>query len=153
MSLAKALDEHAAEGGVAGRGKRYANNCRVLIEGLRKQGFVTLLPDVLQAPIIVTVRMPADSKFVFQSFYDRLKDHGYVIYPGKLTVADSFRIGCIGRIDENQIKGVLAAIAATLAELGVATGAPARAQAARWSPQGRCGRPTGFTTLGLGDWR
>jgi 2-aminoethylphosphonate-pyruvate transaminase len=130
MSLAKALDEHAAEGGVAGRGKRYANNCRVLIEGLRKQGFVTLLPDALQAPIIVTVRMPADNKFVFQSFYDRLKDHGYVIYPGKLTVADSFRIGCIGRIDENQIKGVLAAIAATLAEMGVATGAPARAQAA-----------------------
>jgi 2-aminoethylphosphonate-pyruvate transaminase len=130
MSLAKALDEHGAEGGVAGRGKRYANNCRVLVDGLRKMGFVTLLPDAVQAPIIVTVRMPADNKFVFQSFYDRLKDQGYVIYPGKLTVADSFRIGCIGRIDESQIKGVLAAIAATLAEMGVASGAPAQSQAA-----------------------
>jgi 2-aminoethylphosphonate-pyruvate transaminase len=130
MSLAKALDEHAAEGGVAGRGKRYRENCKVLVEGLRKMGFETLLPEALQAPIIVTVRMPADAKFVFQTFYDRLKDHGYVIYPGKLTVADSFRIGCIGRIDATQMKGALAAIEATLAELGVSSGAPARAQAA-----------------------
>ncbi|MCM0020428.1 MAG: 2-aminoethylphosphonate--pyruvate transaminase [Tagaea sp.] len=130
MSLAQALDEHAAEGGVAGRGARYRENCRILVEGLRKMGFETLLPDALQAPIIVTVRMPADPKFVFQAFYDRLKDQGYVIYPGKLTVADSFRIGCIGRIDATQMKGALAAIAATLAEMGVASGAPARAQAA-----------------------
>ncbi len=130
MSLAKALDEHAAEGGVAGRGRRYAGNCRILIEGLRKMGFETLLPDAVQAPIIVTVRMPADPKFEFQAFYDRLKDNGYVIYPGKLTVADSFRIGCIGRIDADQMRGALAAIAATLAEMGVTSGAPARAQAA-----------------------
>ena len=105
MSLAKALDEHAAEGGVAGRGRRYAGNCKILIEGLRKMGFETLLPDAVQAPIIVTVRMPADPKFKFQAFYDRLKDNGYVIYPGKLTVADSFRIGCIGRIDADQMRG------------------------------------------------
>jgi 2-aminoethylphosphonate-pyruvate transaminase len=130
MALAQALDEHAAEGGVAGRGRRYAGNCKVLVEGLRKMGFETLLPDALQAPIIVTVRMPADPKFKFQAFYDRLKDNGYVIYPGKLTVADSFRIGCIGRIDESQMRGCLAAIAGTLAELGVSSGAPARAQAA-----------------------
>ena len=64
---------------------------------MRELGFRTLLPDCLQAPIIVTFHMPKDAKFVFQSFYDRLKDRGYVIYPGKLTVADSFRIGCIGR--------------------------------------------------------
>ena len=119
-----------AFGGVAGRGKRYAANCAVLVAGLRKLGFETLLPDAQQAPIIVTVRMPADPKFRFQTFYDRLKDHGYVIYPGKLTVADSFRIGCIGRIDQDQMRGCLAAIAATLAEMGVASGAPARAAAA-----------------------
>ena len=72
-----------------GRGGRYAENCRMLIEGMRALGFETLLPDHLQAPIIVTFRMPADPNFVFQTFYDRLKDRGYVIYPGKLTVADS----------------------------------------------------------------
>ena len=77
-------------------------------------------------PIIVTFRMPADPKFRFQAFYDSLKDRGYVIYPGKLTVADSFRIGCIGRLDETHMKGALAAVKAAMAELGVASGSPRR---------------------------
>jgi 2-aminoethylphosphonate-pyruvate transaminase len=63
--------------------------------------------------------MPKHAKFVFQSFYDKLKDRGYVIYPGKLTVADSFRIGCIGRLDARHIEGALDAIREVLAELGV----------------------------------
>jgi 2-aminoethylphosphonate-pyruvate transaminase len=125
-ALDQALAEHAAEGGVAGRGARYANNCRILIEGLRALGFETLLPDALQAPIIVTVRMPADPKFNFESFYDRLSRRGFVIYPGKLTVADSFRIGCIGRLGENEMRGVLRAIGEILAETGVGSCAPAR---------------------------
>jgi 2-aminoethylphosphonate-pyruvate transaminase len=125
-ALDQALAEHAAEGGVAGRGARYANNCRILIEGLRALGFETLLPDALQAPIIVTVRMPADPKFNFESFYDRLSRRGFVIYPGKLTVADSFRIGCIGRLGEHEMRGVLRAIGEILAETGVGSCAPAR---------------------------
>ena len=124
-ALDQALAEHAAEGGVAGRGARYANNCRILIAGLRALGFETLLADALQAPIIVTVRMPADPKFNFESFYDRLSRRGYVIYPGKLTVADSFRIGCIGRLGEAEMRGVLAAIKEILGEMGVTCCAPA----------------------------
>jgi 2-aminoethylphosphonate-pyruvate transaminase len=119
VSFHQALQEFWAEGGQSGRGGRYAENCKVLIEGMRELGFRTLLPDRLQAPIIVTFHMPADAKFVFQSFYDKLKDRGYVIYPGKLTVADSFRIGCIGRLDAGHMRGALAAIAEVLAELGV----------------------------------
>jgi 2-aminoethylphosphonate-pyruvate transaminase len=83
----------------------------------------------MQAPIIVTFHMPADPRFQFQRFYDGLKDRGYVIYPGKLTVADSFRIGCIGRLDEGHMRGALAAVAEMLAEMGVASGAPALAAA------------------------
>ncbi len=94
------------------------------MEGLRALGFETLLPDRLQAPIIVTVRMPADPKFHFETFYERLGQRGYVIYPGKLTVADSFRIGCIGALGAGEMRGVLAAIRAVLGELGVASGAP-----------------------------
>ena len=124
-ALDQALAEHAAEGGVAGRGARYASNCRILVDGLRAQGFETLLPDALQAPIIVTVRMPVDPKFNFESFYDRLSRRGYVIYPGKLTVADSFRIGCIGRLGEGEMRGVLLAISEILAEMGVAHCGPA----------------------------
>jgi len=118
-ALHQAIAEHTAEGGVEGRGGRYRRNCRVLIEGMRALGFETLLPDHLQAPIIVTFHMPADPRFDFQRFYDGLKDRGYVIYPGKLTVADSFRIGCIGRLDEGHMKGAVEAARDVLAEMGV----------------------------------
>jgi 2-aminoethylphosphonate-pyruvate transaminase len=127
VSLHQAIEEHAAEGGVAGRGGRYANNCRILIDGMRALGFKTLLPDDLQAPIIVTFHMPADPQFHFQTFYDRLKDRGYVIYPGKLTVAESFRIGCIGRLNADHMRGVLAAVREILTEMGVRQTAPAKA--------------------------
>ena len=127
VALGKAIEEHAAEGGVAGRGKRYRENARVLIDGMRSMGFRTLLPNELQAPIIVTFHMPTDPKFVFQRFYDGLKDRGYVIYPGKLTVADSFRMGCIGRLYPEHMKGALEAVREVLAEMRVSNGGPALA--------------------------
>jgi len=120
VSFHQALTEFFEEGGQPGRGGRYARNAEVLISGMRKLGFTTLLPDDLQAPIIVTFHMPKDPAFVFQTFYDRLRDLGYVIYPGKLTVADSFRIGCIGRLNESHMRDALAAIEAVIAEMGVA---------------------------------
>jgi 2-aminoethylphosphonate-pyruvate transaminase len=123
-AFAQALDEHEAEGGVPGRGARYRANAAILIEGMRALGFETLLPDHIQAPIIVTFRMPADPAFVFADFYDRLRERGFVIYPGKLTVADSFRIGCIGRLGTEEMTAALAAIRATLSEMGVASGTP-----------------------------
>ena len=110
VAFHQALEEFWAEGGVKGRGGRYAENGRVLIDGMRALGFRTLLPDHLQAPIIVTFHMPADPAFQFQRFYDGLKDRGFVIYPGKLTVADSFRIGCIGRLYPKDMKAALAAV-------------------------------------------
>ncbi len=127
VALGKAIEEHAAEGGVAGRGKRYRDNAKVLIDGMRAMGFRTLLGDRLQAPIIITFHMPTDPKFVFQRFYDGLKDRGYVIYPGKLTVADSFRMGCIGRLYPEQMKGALAAVREVLDEMRVTNGGPALA--------------------------
>ncbi len=120
VSFHQALTEFLAEGGQKGRGARYANNGKVLIDGMRAMGFRTLLPDALQAPIIVTFHMPKTPKFVFQTFYDALKDRGYVIYPGKLTVADSFRIGCIGRLYAKDMDGALAAVRDVCGEMGVA---------------------------------
>ena len=120
----QALDEHAAEGGVAGRGARYRRNMQILLDGMSKFGFVSLLPAALQAPIIATFRMPADRNFAFDVFYDGLRRRGYVIYPGKLTVAESFRVGCIGRLGETEIRGALAAVGEVLAEMGVRSGAP-----------------------------
>jgi 2-aminoethylphosphonate-pyruvate transaminase len=126
VSFHQAVAEFFEEGGQPGRGGRYARNAEVLIAGMRKLGFTTLLPDHLQAPIIVTFHMPATPGFVFQTFYDRLKELGYVIYPGKLTVADTFRIGCIGRLDESHMRNALAAIEAVLAEIGAPAGVAAQ---------------------------
>ncbi len=123
----RALAEFEAEGGVAGRNARYRENCRVLVDGMRALGFETLLPDALQAPIIVTFRMPADPKFDFADFYDRLAALGYVIYPGKLTVAPTFRIGCIGQLVREDLEAALAVIRGTLEAMGVTHGAPAAA--------------------------
>jgi 2-aminoethylphosphonate-pyruvate transaminase len=118
-SFHQALMEFFAEGGQPGRGARYAENGRVLAEGMAALGFRPLLPPALQAPIIYTFHMPQNENFVFQTFYDALKDRGYVIYPGKLTVADSFRIGCIGRIDADDMRGFLRTVGQVLADMKV----------------------------------
>jgi 2-aminoethylphosphonate-pyruvate transaminase len=123
----QAIAEHAAEGGVAGRGARYQRNCRLLVNGMLELGFKTLLPPELQAPIIITFHSPADANFDFAVFYDHLRQRGYAIYPGKLTVAESFRIGCIGQLGDDEMLGALAAIQKTLAVMGVDNRAPAQA--------------------------
>jgi 2-aminoethylphosphonate-pyruvate transaminase len=119
VAFHQALEEFWDEGGVAGRGARYSDNARVLIDGMRALGFTTLLSDALQAPIIATFHTPAHPNFVFQRFYDSLKERGYVIYPGKLTVADSFRIGCIGRLNADHMRGAIEAVRDTLDEMDV----------------------------------
>ena len=90
-------------------------------------GFSTLLPDSLQAAIIVTFHMPADPRFRFKEFYDSLRAKGFVIYPGKLTVAETFRMGCIGHIGPAEMRAAVDAVQETIEEMGVETGAPAAA--------------------------
>lgn len=123
----EALKAHEAEGGVAGRGERYARNRDVMVEGMRALGFETLLNERWLSPIIVTFFQPADPAFDFGRFYAAMKAKGFIIYPGKLTVADSFRVGCIGRMDEHVMREVVSAARATLAEMGVASAAPSAA--------------------------
>lgn len=120
----EALRLHAEEGGVAGRGARYARNRDVMVAGMRELGFETLLSDRWLSPIIVTFFNPAHSAFDFQRFYDLMKAKGFIIYPGKLTVVESFRIGCIGHMDEHVMRRVVEAAAAALAEMGVDSAAP-----------------------------
>lgn len=119
-----ALDLHEAEGGAAGRLARYTRNRDVMVSGMRELGFETLLADRWLSPIIVTFFCPADPAFSFQGFYDAMKARGFIIYPGKLTVVDSFRIGCIGRMDEHVMHSVVTAAAEALGEMGVTSAAP-----------------------------
>ncbi|KIC24877.1 MULTISPECIES: 2-aminoethylphosphonate--pyruvate transaminase [unclassified Leisingera] len=120
----EALKAHEAEGGVAGRGGRYTRNRDVMVAGMRDLGFETLLQNRWLSPIIVTFFCPADANFVFDRFYDLMKEKGFIIYPGKLTVVDSFRVGCIGQMDEHVMRQVVSAAKETLAEMGVASAAP-----------------------------
>lgn len=120
----EALRAHEAEGGVEGRGARYTRNRDVMVAGMRELGFETLLKDRWQSPIIVTFFCPADPKFVFDEFYGMMKAKGFIIYPGKLTVVDSFRIGCIGQMDEHVMRQVVAAAKNTLEEMGVHDATP-----------------------------
>ena len=122
-----ALEIHEEEGGVAGRGARYTNNRDVMVSGMRDLGFETLLDERWLSPIIVTFFCPADRAFEFTKFYDLMKSEGYIIYPGKLTVVDSFRIGCIGRMDSHVMKGVVSAAKKALEAMGVENAAPPEA--------------------------
>jgi 2-aminoethylphosphonate-pyruvate transaminase len=115
----QALAEHRAEGGVAARHARYGANRDILVQGMRALGFETLLADAVQAPIIVTFLMPSHHRFEFARFYDDLSARGFVIYPGKLTLADSFRIGCIGALGGAEMHQAVAAVKATLEAMGI----------------------------------
>ncbi len=123
----EALRAHQAEGGVAGRGSRYRRNRDVLVSGMRKLGFETLLDDHWLSPIIVTFFCPADPSFRFAEFYDAMKQRGFIIYPGKLTQVDSFRIGCIGQMDENVMRQVVRAAGEALKDMNVTSAAPSQA--------------------------
>jgi 2-aminoethylphosphonate-pyruvate transaminase len=120
----KALDLHEAEGGVPARGARYTKNRDVMVKGMRDLGFETLLADRWLSPIIVTFFCPADPNFTFQGFYDAMKARGFIIYPGKLTVVDSFRIGVIGQMDEHVMRRVVEAARDALADMNVSSATP-----------------------------
>jgi 2-aminoethylphosphonate-pyruvate transaminase len=119
-ALAAALDQLDEEGGVPARHARYQANCAMLKAGMRAHGFSCFLDDAHQAPVIVTFRLPHGGWFDFARFYDFLADHGVVIYPGKLTRDQSFRIGCIGAIGCAEMARALAAVDLFMAAHGPA---------------------------------
>lgn len=102
-AFSKALDELLAEGGVVGRNKRYTDNNNLLKKKLNNIGITSYISEELQSPIITTFLFPNED-FNFRSFYDYVKERGFVLYPGKLTEIDSFRIGNIGEIYEEDIE-------------------------------------------------
>lgn len=123
-ALRAAIDQFKEEGGQPARGARYAANCAALIDGMTRLGFRPFLKPEVQAPIIVTFHAPADPAYEFKRFYAAVRERGYILYPGKLTKVETFRVGCIGAIDANEMRNVVSAIAAALRELGIASLAP-----------------------------
>ena len=105
----QAMDELADEGGVEARHNRYCENHEVLVSGMRSLGFKTLLPDAIQSPVITSFLYPNED-FDFKSFYVQLKERGFVIYPGKISQADTFRVGNIGDVYPEDFKRLIEVI-------------------------------------------
>ena len=105
-----ALAELEEEGGIVQRNARYVENHRRLVRGMEMLGFRCLLPADLQSPIITAFHFPDSSDFTFKQFYQQLKERGFVIYPGKVTNVDTFRIGTIGEVYPDDVDRLLTAI-------------------------------------------
>ncbi len=118
MAFHKAIKELEEEGGVEGRSLRYQTNFKLLMDGMTLLGFQPYLSKAKQGYIINTFYSPTHSNYHFETFYQKLNERGYVIYPGKLTKADCFRIGNIGRIYAEDIEGLLKAIEQVKNEMG-----------------------------------
>ncbi|MFI4887877.1 MAG: 2-aminoethylphosphonate--pyruvate transaminase [Burkholderiales bacterium] len=123
-AFAAALETFIAEGGQAARLARYARNYDTLVHGMTELGFRAFLDPRIQAPIIVTFHAPADPRYNFREFYDRVRDKGFILYPGKLTQVETFRVGCIGAIGPDEMRHAVNAVRDTLAEMRIERVAP-----------------------------
>jgi 2-aminoethylphosphonate-pyruvate transaminase len=119
LAFWQALLELEAEGGTIGRARRYAENARILVEGMQRLGFELYLLPEYRSYIITSVRYLDHPEFDFKQLYQRLSDKGFVIYPGKLTDSDCFRIATIGHIFPEDIRALLLAIQNSLEEMHV----------------------------------
>ena len=125
VALAEAIAQFEEEGGQVVRLQRYTDNCEALITGMGKLGFKPFLPAEIQTPIIVTFHAPADPRYNFKVFYEAAKAHGFLLYPGKLTEIETFRVGCIGAIDTHDINQAVHAVSLSLQDMGIGSGKPA----------------------------
>lgn len=119
LAFEQALNELEEEGGIAQRGARYEKNHQTLIEGMTSLGFKSYLPTELQSFIITSFHYPDDPSFDFQTFYRALSDRGKIIYPGKISQVDLFRIGSIGRIFPSDSESIVDMIGRVIKELGI----------------------------------
>ncbi|WP_223590552.1 2-aminoethylphosphonate--pyruvate transaminase [Neobacillus bataviensis] len=109
-AFAQALKELEVEGGIKNRAARYKNNQKILSKGMKKLGLEPILNNELQSPIITSFYYPDSEYFKFSTFYLKLKEKGFVIYPGKVSDLDTFRIGNIGDVHQQDIEALLQAI-------------------------------------------
>jgi 2-aminoethylphosphonate-pyruvate transaminase len=116
-ALHEALQQYAEEGGLAARQQRYQNNCQTLLEGMQQLGLHSFIAADIQAPIIVTFHAPDSPHYDFKTFYERVKAKGFILYPGKLTQVETFRVGCIGCVDGQGMQGAVDAIGQALREM------------------------------------
>ena len=119
VALAEAIAQFEEEGGQPARLARYQKNFEVLVGGMSALGFKPFLDPAIQAPIIVTFHAPKNPLYDFKKFYESVKQRGFVLYPGKLTQVETFRVGCIGAIGAKEIEQAVHAVSLTLHDMGI----------------------------------
>jgi 2-aminoethylphosphonate-pyruvate transaminase len=117
VALAEAIAQFEEEGGQSARLARYTRNCEALVCGMQALGFKPFLDPAVQAPIIVTFHAPDLPGYDFKRFYAAVRARGFLLYPGKLTQIETFRVGCIGAIDTHEINQAVHAIELALHDL------------------------------------
>ncbi len=123
-ALSEAVAQFEEEGGQPARLARYTQNYRTLVDGMAELGFKPFLTPEVQAPIIVTFHAPAHPAYDFKRFYEAAKLRGFILYPGKLTQVETFRVGCIGAIGRNEMQQAVNAVADALKQMGIPNGNP-----------------------------
>ena len=123
VALDEAVAQFEEEGGQPARLARYSANCAALLDGMGELGFTPFLKPEIQAPIIVTFHAPGDARYDFKTFYARARAHGFLLYPGKLTQLETFRVGCIGSIGVTEMRQAVQAVGFALKDMGIASGA------------------------------
>jgi 2-aminoethylphosphonate-pyruvate transaminase len=121
VALHEAIAQFESEGGQPARLSRYTRNFETLVSGMARLGFKPFLHPAVQSPIIVTFHAPEHPKYDFKSFYAAVRAHGFLLYPGKLTQIETFRVGCIGAIGPHDMEQAVHAIALALQDLGLPT--------------------------------
>ncbi|HEY8050925.1 MAG TPA: 2-aminoethylphosphonate--pyruvate transaminase, partial [Ramlibacter sp.] len=125
VALAEAIAQFEEEGGQPARLARYRRNYETLIDGMSRLGFMPFLDPQVQAPIIVTFHAPGYARYDFKAFYAAAKKRGFLLYPGKLTQLETFRVGCIGAIGPTEMEQAVEAVERALEDMGIASGEPA----------------------------
>jgi 2-aminoethylphosphonate-pyruvate transaminase len=120
VSFHEALNQYVAAGGQPARLERYTQNYQALVTGMRELGLKQFLQPEIQAPIIVTFHAPQNPKYSFKNLYEKVRDKGFILYPGKLTQVETFRVGCIGAIGAQEMRLAVHAIGDALIEMGIA---------------------------------
>lgn len=131
VALDAALAQYEAQGGQPARLARYTANYETLVSGMTELGFRVFLDPKIQAPIIVTFHAPVDPAYSFKEFYERVRDKGFILYPGKLTQVETFRVGCIGAIGPEEMRLAVNAVRDTIDEMGIRQSVPRGAAAIR----------------------
>lgn len=119
-ALREALVQYEEEGGAPARLARYSANSEALCTGMDAMAFRRYLSPELRTPIIHTFLAPAHPNWSFGELYERVRERGYILYPGKLTTEETFRVGCIGAITPDVLTAAATAIGGALSEMGIA---------------------------------